>query len=252
MCKKFLVCCLCMVLLLCGCSGENLIYELFESDAEKVLDAGRPTNATNLPDFSGDVEDIRITTIPRNVDMSGYENYFGLNVGEIEFRQIYYGYKTNGKWTDLPCENYELVSVINNSNLETGEEKVYYGYEAANQNHIVKIGQYLLFSLAMDESYSVSDSLGSNFQLLFSEYENFPENRKIYGYLREDRDSVVSGWEVKYEAITDFMPRYYLWLKYDEIPKDYELHRVEYYEDREIKVVITYNDIQRLLEKSEK
>lgn len=239
--------------ILSGCSGENPIYELFESDAEKSLDASRPEGATALPDFSGEITDIRVTTIQRDIDIpDGAGVSWGIDFANLEFRQIYYGYCTDGVWTDLPCENYELVSIFNPVDYETRELKVTRGYEAVEDDHMVKIGPYLLISInarmGKDGLLIVEDSVGSKIELYFMEYDkyNLPDEKEKYGFIKENRDSIMSGWQLEYRAVSNLDPRCILVLKYDEIPEDYKLWtKVE--ESGQMRSLLTYDDIQYLL-----
>ena len=245
---------LCCLVLLCGCSGENPIYELFESDVEKSLDASRPKGATAAPDFSGEITDVRVTTIQRDIDIpDGAGASWGIDFPNLEFRQIYYGYCSDGVWTDLPCENYDLVSIFTSMDYKTRELIITRGYDAVNDDHMVKIGPYLLISIdarmGKNGLLVVEDSLGSDIELMFMEYDcyNFPDGKEKYGFIREDRDSILSGWELKFEATSNLEARYVLVLKYDEIPEDYCLWTRFNPETTQIRSKLTYKEIQYLL-----
>lgn len=251
--RRLVTLCCCLMLVLSGCSGENPIYELFETDVEKSLDASRPEGATALPDFSGEITDVRVTTIPRNIDIpAGKGADWGIDLSELEYRQIYYGYCVDSVWTDLPCENYGLISIFNPVDYETGELKVTRGYEAARDDHLVKIGPYLLISVdGRTPKYPliVEDSIGSKAQLMFAEYDRrtSPDGIASYGYLTEDRDSIVSGWELDWDVTSNIKTRYYILLKYNDIPEDYQLWTRVEEEAGQIRSLLTYDDIQYLL-----
>lgn len=252
--KKWIVMLCCVVFLLSGCSGENPLYEPFESDVEKSLDASRPEGATALPDFSGEITDVRVTTIPRDIDIpAGKGTDWGMDLSKLEYRQIYYGYCVDGVWTDLPCENYELVSIFNPVDYETKELKVTRGYEAVVDDHMVKIGPYLLISIEARMGKHglliTEDSIGSEIERMFDEYDRWslPDGTPEYGQLIENRDSIISGWGLKWKAISNIGTRHYLLLKYDEIPEDYQLWtKIE--ETGQIRSLLKYADIQYLLE----
>ena len=109
----------------------------------------------NPPDT---VDDIRMTVKP-TITKDG-----------VTYLRLYYGYCVDGWWRDYPMEYYDLKSIF------TGKQ--YSGYRAAQEDHIVKIGQYLLISFSTfsqfgetDSGYlEVSDSLNSDFQQMFLEY----------------------------------------------------------------------------------
>lgn len=248
----FLAVLLC-TMLLSSCSGENPLYEIFESDTEKSLDASRPEGATALPDFSGEISDVRVTTIQRNIDIpDGAGKEWDIDFANLEFRQIYYGYCSDGVWTDLPCENYELVSIFNPIDYQTGELVIKRGYEAVEDDHMVKIGPYLLFSIdarmGKDGLLTPKDSIGSEMELLFAEYDryNLPEEKAKFGFIKEDRASILAGWELEFRAVSNLEVRYVLVLKYDEIPTDYQLWTE--LDSGQKRSLLTYDDIQFLLD----
>lgn len=248
--KRVMMILLCCLALLCsGCS-----FDMFsEMDAARAsLDANRPVNATKLPELSDDISDVRITVVPRDVDLSSqmYED-FGGKPGQRQYLQIYYGYCVDGVWTDLPSENYPLVSVFNTINMETKKPKIYTGYEAADLEHMVKIGPYLLVRL--DKDYKeVADTLGTEAKLLFWEYDsNNPECDGMYGYLKEDRDSVVSGKKVSFNASSNFEACNYLIVEYASIAQDYELWITKEIGEEIWGNMMTYDDIISLLKETE-
>ena len=254
--KRLIIFTLLSVILLSGCNGENPIYEIFESDVEKSLDSSRPVGATALPQFSDEISDVRVTTIQRDINIpDGAGVDWGIDFANLEFRQIYYGYCTDGIWTDLPCENYELVSIFNPRDYQTGELVITRGYEAVEDDHMVKIGPYLLISidarLNKNDLLIVEDSIGSNVDLLFMEYDkyNMPDEKANYGFIKEERNSILSGWKLKFRAISNLEARYYLVVKYEEIPIDYQLWTKREPESSQVWSLLTYDDIQFLLSK---
>ena len=128
---------------LTGCSG------MYYREEYTALKNSRPDYAEQFPDFDGEITDVRVTVIPREYSpadargSSAQKQFSG-----FEFLQICYGYQKDGVWYDIPCENYELVTIFNPIDWETKELRIDYGYEAAGKNHIVRIGPYLLVSIS--------------------------------------------------------------------------------------------------------
>lgn len=244
--KILLVILLCFSMVLCsGCGMYGDIRK-----AQISLGVSRPENATKLPELSDAISEVRVTAVPRDCELSSeiYEEMGGA-AGQRQYLQIYYGYCVDGMWTDLPCENYPLISVFNSRDYDSKELSIYKGYEAADVNHMVKIGPYLLISL--EKKYQVSDSLGSEVELLFTEYDNsYDECDGMYGYLREDRDSVVSGKELHFSAADCFDARNYLIIEYASIQEGYALTADDVVGETTWRDVLTYDDIVYLLEKA--
>lgn len=249
--KLLLIPVCCFALLLGGCS---LSSNTPSGKAAKVLNANRPAVATELPDFSGEITDVRVTTVQRDAGITThYGAEYGADLSTLTYLQIYYGYCSNGVWKDIPCENYALVSIFNPVDYHSRELVVTRGYEAVEDDHIVKIGPYLLISIdariGTGKLITVEDSIGSEAQLMFMEYDrwNTPDGTAKYGYLKENRESVLSGGKLEWQAVSNVDARYYIVLKYDEIPDDYQLWTKMTPDSENIRSLLTYTDIQSLL-----
>lgn len=244
-----LICLICVLL-----SGCSILRELTRSDSEKALDASRPEGAERSPTLSDDITDVRVTIIPREAGLApDFGKNMGIDASNMEFMQIYYGYCVNGVWTDLPCENYPLVGTYISQDYETKELIVKQGYEAADESHMVKIGPYLLFSIEARSGnngfYTVGDSLGSEVILKFEEYDNLTTkgHKKTYGYVKEDHTTINDGPRLSYEISTGFKARYYVLVKYDELPEDYVLWIKTSPDAEDYKRSIPYDNIVYLL-----
>ncbi len=193
----------------------------------------RPVDALEVPDFSGEITDVRMRVRERV--------YYPVNelFEQVTMLQIYYGYCSDGQWYDMPCENYDLIETFR---LHTPQPKR--GWEAAAGNHMVKIGPYLLFAVACNPEMGCDDfydSLGTQVQTCFSEYYTYyivadgQGNQKNYwdththgyGRLIENRDSIVNGnWvtEQEFRGNNAFYQWHYILVEYDSLPEDYEIH----------------------------
>lgn len=208
---KWFICIICLILSLfasgCNTSTENGIPH--------------PPEAIAIPDFSGEITDVRIQTVTcesYKLDLSQYTNFKGKTLLQIE-----YGYQSDGEWFDIPCENYELKGIFENEGTS--------GKDAVPNSHLVKIGPYLLichvlYSNAPNSECIISDSLGTTVQKPFMDYFTpfiKTDDQPGYALLTVDRDSIVDGKELSFTAYGVFGKYYYLILKIDEIPDDYEL-----------------------------
>ena len=250
--KRCTIVLLLIVVFLGGCGGIRHVFNLFESDVEKSLDASRSDGAMALPDFSGEISDVRVTTIQRDIDIpDGAGNDWDIDFSNLEFRQIYYGYCADGIWTDIPCENYELISIFNPKDHQTGELVITRGYEAVEDDHMVKIGPYLLISIDVrmgkNGLLKVKDSIDSEMEVLFMEYDsyNLPDEKAKFGFIKENRGSILSGGKLEYQAVSNLEARCVVVLKYDEIPTDYQLWTET--DTSQMRSLLTYDDIQFLL-----
>ena len=198
---------------------------LFDSTMENMfqsLDKNRPAESYLIPDCSGNVTDVRITAVERET------NAYSLLPGEKDSPvygttcvQIYYGYQKDGMWFDMPCENYDLRAIASSDT----------GYDAAEEDHIVKIGPYLLFAFKANAAegevqIEISDTLDSQALLMFGEYFTrvwHEAQENSYSYLKEDRSSFDNAENVNSMVYADFDQCAYLILDYSAIPDDYVL-----------------------------
>lgn len=198
---------------------------LFDSTMENMiqsLNENRPAESWLTPDFSGTVTDVRITAVERETNASS------LLPGEKESPfygttcvQIYYGYQMDGEWFDMPCENYDLRAIRKNAS----------GYEAANREHILRIGPYLLISVGANAetgpvSVELSDTLGTQSFTMFEEYftrlSHGPQEGS-YSLLIEDYRSFDDPEHIEATVVCDFDLYAYMLLEFDSITEDYVL-----------------------------
>ena len=223
---------------------------MFDSDPVEnfMLFLSRPSEGSQMPDFSEGVTNIRVTTVDRNISWIptlAKNEVFNTRV----YKQIYYGYYSDGTWVDLPCENYELRALGNSRN----------DYEASDRRHVVKIDKYVLLAFpvgvsASEKSYGVvTDSLKSEV-IELTEYGtsglSMPDSgKKCYGRIREN-PNVMGILKSEHEIVNGFAEWYYIVLEYDNIPKDYVVSVSEYIDtnDQEpMTYTYTYDDIMEAL-----
>ena len=244
---------LCLLVLI----GSVYMWLVLTTEPRSLL-RSRTEYATMKPDLNGEITDVRITVKPREFTPSSRGSMSAAFEG-LKYLQICYGYERNGKWFDIPCENYDLVSIFNSINWENKELRIMRGYDAAEFNHMVQIGPYLLISIPLNTSrykiqdYEVSDSLNSEFFLLFSEYHTSSMDKNLhqrYGYVCEAIDWNRPRKLENYNVSNSFFAHYYVILELDEIPEDYVL-KVRASEDSAT-YKLTYDDIMYLLDFSSK
>lgn len=236
-----------LLLFCCSCSiFESMSPQGYE---EYVLELGRPEGATNTPDFSGEITDIRFTVKERTFEATVNKEYFENKT----MLQIYYGYCLDGVWYDIPAENYDLKGVfaLRNDN----------GWKAVAQGHIVEIGPYVVISAVgyahPNASHKFYDSIGSEIQEPFAEYVSYfaygdetgiiysDSQSSGYGLFYENRQSVVDG-KLEFDALSSFDHRYYIVIKYDDIPDDYRVH---FNSDHGKRYLLTKKGIDKILGK---
>lgn len=201
-----------------------------------ILALSRTGESTSVPNISGTVTDIRITTVARDISkMPGmsFVEYFQ----DRTFLQIYYGYQLDGDWHDYPAENYDL------RRLKSSD----CGYDAVSSNHIVKIGQYVLIAFTSYRDLTVTDSLNSEVVAMTEYYtsgNDVTSDSAKYGQIIENTlEGNIFNYE--YEITSGFDKWYYIILEYDDIPEDYV---VSYsLGDSETPPVYTYDDIMEAL-----
>lgn len=259
--KRLMAVLLCAFLALfsSGCSIAGWIGNLFKTAEEKSLNAGRPEGATALPDFSGEITDIRVSVVPRDLEVDpAYDGFFAAEAFKSKtLLQIYYGYLSDGTWYDMPRENYDLREIF----AIHGDV----GYDAAEDNHIAKIGPYLLMCYAYAPFYNVtydinklvfdiSDTLGTEVQEPFAEYYTpYSTDADLpgYGYLKEDRESIIKG-DLEFEGSASFDKFFFLIVKLDTLPEDYKIHVLVYpeYDTEDILFdeTLTMDEIREILD----
>lgn len=85
---KCIICILCVVafLLLSGCDG------LYQTIEKQINGYNRPDEALLMPDFTGDITDIRISFKERDINAVFNDRY-----ENAVFVQLYYGYCSDGQ-----------------------------------------------------------------------------------------------------------------------------------------------------------
>ena len=199
------------------------------------------------PDTSGEISDIRMRVVQVVNNPDTGEPF--ANDSDTVFLRIYYGYYKNGKWFDYPSEYYELKSIF------TSEQ--YTDYYAAGENHIVKIGPYLLISIVnnsfmmSDEvvPVEITDTLGSEVQQMFSEYYSSPFSGSPYGYVKEEwheKNAFFNNSENF--SVNVFGRYYYIVLEYDTLTDDYALQYTTRKKGEMVTQTLTYEQIKQLIE----
>lgn len=223
-CVVFVVCMLCFVVpRVLRVIGPSYITE-------------RPATATDLPEYDGEVTDVRITSIPRTMEV--FES-------GSEYIQILYGYEIDGQWTDIPMENYPFYC------LEDGGTQCPFGDTL--YSHIVKIDSFVLICITTPYGLQAPyDSIGTEPLEPFREFAE-KENASggnTYGILTEDRTKASSWFKVGYSSMSFSRNRHYFILDLESLPEDYELHYVEQItnfldpeRNREEQCVLTVQDI---------
>lgn len=184
---------------------------------------------TDVPEFTGEVQDVRITAVERENARIKYQAQFDDRF-DYPLIQIYYGYQIDGVWHDIPSENYSLRGIFFGSRKK--------GYEAARQSHVVQIGSYYMVCIREFDAQDAgeqgpTDSLGTIPMTPLTDYCG-----DSYGYYREDKDSKFG--KLEYEATFPFEQRYYFLLEADSLPEDYTIFAGG-------KNILTLEDIQNLL-----
>lgn len=241
-----------LLLLSSGCHGVTEPVGSTTNSIEQSLNKSRPDAATMTPDFSGNITDIRITTVERPLEFLDNSGKKDENLSNFKFLQIYYGYKSDGIWHDIPRENYDLKGLIYARNKEKT------GFDVAEKPHVVQIGQYVVICLfyntgLLEYTAEISDSLGTQPLTMFDEYQTTVQEpgEMQYGYLKErcSPDGKLLG----YGYYTQFITHYFMIVDYDDIKDDYALtFTVQYTQESCIetteKVTLTAKDIWEALD----
>lgn len=195
---------------------------------------------------SSNITDVRMTVVPVELDPSDTESFSDT---DITFLRIYYGYYSYGRWHDYPSEYYDLKSIFTS--------KTYTGYDAAGDDHIVKIGPYLVVFIAnytigqgsKSVPVKITDTLGNEALQIFSEYYSSIYNSLNYGYIKEEkRTNKLFNNESSRTLMNFFGPYYYVILEYDALPENYSLQYTTQENGESVTQVLTYEQIKQLIE----
>lgn len=238
--RLMIIACAALILLLMGCGNTG------SPVTENPIP--HPPEATALPDLSGEITDIRIRATSCEDYRLDLEQYTGFT--EKTLLQIRYGYLSEGKWHDIPAENYDLKGIFDSEGAE--------GFQLPAKDHLVQIGPYLLIchilnTNAPNSECIIEDTCGTTPLEPFSNYVTaYDENG--YGLLTVDRDSVIEGEGLRFTAHGVFGQYYYLLLPVDELSEDYELRITDHTwsgsYDNTREYVLTMDDILDLLKKT--
>ena len=238
---KYICCILCIILALILLRKIGL-FDSTTTNMWQSIHKNRPAEAYLTPDFSGTITDVRITAVERETNATSFmpgekdSPFYGTTCV-----QIYYGYQKDGEWVDIPCENYDLRAI----------RKRYTGYNAANWEHIVRIGPYLLISAAANAesgpvSIELTDTLGTEATPMFEEYftrVGHGSQEGSYSYLVEDYQNLDENVKVW----CDFDLHSYIILEMDSIPEDYVLTSKQECGSQILEWTLDYETIMRLL-----
>lgn len=215
-----------------------------ESTATHTI--AHPPEATDVPDFSGNITEIRIKAASckdYQLDLSRYTNF-----KDKTLLQIQYGYLSDGNWHDIPSENYELKGIFDNEGTT--------GIGAAQKSHLVQIGSYLLvchvlYTNAPNSECIISDTLGTPVQDPFANFVT-AHDEAGYALLVVDSSSIIGGKELRYTAYGLFGQYYYLVIPMAGLSEDYELRITDHTWSESFnntnEYVLTMDHIQELLE----
>ena len=187
----------------------------FRKEAASLND-GRPAGAEMIPHPPAEVSELRIKAVSRE--------YFPYSlVGKTEENysliQIWYGFFSNGQWKDYPCENYDLVGILDAEGRS--------GWKAANDHHMVKIGSYVLISIAgswaENEHCTITDNIGSEVFTPLADYVSYSTDSHQYGLLAENPAQINGTGKQRNNVEVRFRNRYYVILELDSLPDDYEM-----------------------------
>ena len=219
---------------------------VYISSIPEPLGGVRPEACLVKPDIPEKVDDIRITFVERDCGL----DTMGAPYSAYTAIQIYYGYCYNGEWYDYPSENYDLCGIFfpNDDN---------YGFEAAGDDHIVEIGDKILIAITpflLEYTAKITDTLDTEV-IMKDEYAtvNTVESGKKYAYFKENALRLYK-MDYGYGIHGGFSRWYFLVLNKDDIDESYSLtyNNNEYVGVPSRDKILTYNDIQTLLENAKK
>ena len=238
LCTRLILILCAAALLLSGCAADE------EAPTQPAIP--HPPEATAVPDFSGDITEIRINAVSckdYQLDLNRYTNFKGKTL-----LQIQYGYLSGGSWQDIPSENYELKGIFDNEGTT--------GIYAAQKSHLVQIGPYLLichilYTNAPNSECIISDTLGTPVQEPLANFVTAYDETG-YALLVVDSSSIAEGEELRYTAYGLFGQYYYLVIPMDDLSEDYALritdHTWSESYDNTTEYVLTMDEIRSLLD----
>ena len=220
----------------------SMFLEIDSKDAPEYLDATRTAEALIKPNIPYVVDNIRIQAKVRDCGDNIPEGYTAL--------QIYYGYFVDSKWYDYPCENYDLKGIY--------IDRAKFGYDAAGENHIVKIGDKILIALPTwrNGEIEVKDTLGSKVIVMDEYYTstvptetsgNYHTGYSMvgegYAYLKENALELGED-DYNFSILGAFDKWYYVTIDESELTDDYTLTFTNIgAENSDFDFIVTYNDI---------
>ena len=202
-----------------------------------------PPENRQRPDFSGEITDVRVTTVERDFSYSLFFKWTIENTypePKPAFRQIYYGYCMDGKYYDFPYENFDLRAL----------EFSRVGFEATDYDHCVQIGPYVLIGIShtprfdgLDALTVINDTINSDVHNLLNYVSSDPSKGDVKGsnsvLMRENMFGRYELW--RSASLYSFPEHYYVVVKMDELSEDYQLTCVRYVE-YSAKEEYTYDD----------
>lgn len=177
---------------------------------EKIQVARTRTEAAyQMPNFSGEVTDVRVTVVQRDINANAIYGDLFDESGNVY--QLYYGYRNDGKWIDIPHENYDLRGLKNSGKC---------GIDAAGNDHVVTIGPYVLIALSArgNANDTIVDTVNSEVfsitKYYHSETPSFFFRENMLAYDTEEYRCWISPSFLRWHFIT---------LKVDDIPQSYSV-----------------------------
>lgn len=210
------------------------------------LNKSRPIEALEKPNVPDNVTDVRIQVKERDCGDNIPAGYTAM--------QIYYGFYSDGKWHDYPCENYDLKGIY----LDRSK----FGYDAAGKNHVVKLGNKILIALPSHRinDIIVSDTLDSEV-IVIDEYFTKTVFTEVSGNVKTDPSMVGGGYaylkenalklgedDYDFEISGRFYKWYYVIIDENDLTDDYVLTFANTdTEKSKYDFIVTYDDIKTAL-----
>ena len=185
----------------------------------------RPDECLVKPDIPEKVDDVRITVVERDCDIGALnEQLEGFTPA-----QIYYGYYSDNEWHDYPCENYDLIRLF-------WDHDGKYGYDAAENNHFVDLGSFILFafpSSSATPNIVIEDTLNSEVKVISEYYTTTAVNNNSgltdismsgagYAFLKENALKLGTR-EYDFEIVGAFAKWHYIIINKNDLDADYSL-----------------------------